>query len=717
MATWRSDSYSGRYMELSITESVDVVNNKSTLYWTLSSVGGNVPYYTIGETTVTINGQQVYHKAQTDWSTGVFPAAVGSTSGSVTVTHDSDGSKSISVGFSTRVYVWQPLEYGGTMALTKIDRAAPSVSFGVSNITANSFKIAASTSVTASKWWYSLDGGTSWTEFGSEGTAKEVTVTGLAPNTSYNVQVCARKKSNQVDGYSEKASYKTLGGTIIDSVTTIIADSDTVNVTMMSTVYDSSYYHKLTIKNGTTVILTTDAVKFTSSGYARRTMSLTSDERTTLLNSMANVASFTATLELASYTNSACTTQVGNASTKTCNVTTRKSASGPSFTDFSYEDSRGFVSSLTGNDDDKAILIQSFSSLVVNVKGARAKNGARIVGYGCRIGDVSKGSRAAKIYAGTIDAYGDEVELKVYCTDSRGYTYSITKNVKILKYEKPKVYSAALRRKDAIEDIIHCEFSGSFSSIKPGDTELNSVKFAGYYYKKTTEDTWSDFCSVKDDVKTYGTSFNFSTEQLMMNATQALSLDPEYTYDVHLVVRDQLDTYTSYDDYFVVPNGKPIISMRKRNSTYDFARVGINNPNPEVALDVTGDIHTNGASVLAYTEAVNDATSSWSYRKYADGTCDLWARVDCGTFDITKERSDGWYGGTDKIVLEYPFDVDNAVINATYESANQIGGLPWIVYPGSTKKTPEFQITRAVAVEGSKGYLHIQVHGTYGGGE
>ena len=31
MATWRSDSYSGRYMELSITESVDVVNNKSTL--------------------------------------------------------------------------------------------------------------------------------------------------------------------------------------------------------------------------------------------------------------------------------------------------------------------------------------------------------------------------------------------------------------------------------------------------------------------------------------------------------------------------------------------------------------------------------------------------------------------------------------------------------------------------------------------------------------
>lgn len=247
MATWRSESYDGRYLELTITEAVDTVSNTSTLYWTLTSAGGSSSYYTVDTTTVTINGVTVYSKGRTYWSDKVFPAAKGSVSGSVTVSHNSDGSKTIDVGFSTRVYVFGSQEYGGSMALTSIDRTAPSVSFGVSNITANSLKISASSSATASQWWYSLNGGTSWTEFGSEGTSREVTVTGLTPNTSYNVQVCARKKSNQVDGYSAEASYKTLGGTVINSTSTVTADSDTVKVTMGLTVYDGTFYHKLTM--------------------------------------------------------------------------------------------------------------------------------------------------------------------------------------------------------------------------------------------------------------------------------------------------------------------------------------------------------------------------------------------------------------------------------------------------------------------------------------
>lgn len=612
MATWRSESYDGRYLELTITESIDTVNNKSTLYWTLTSAGGSTSYYTIGETTVTINGQQVYHKAMTDWSTKVFPAAKGSTSGSVTVTHDSDGSKSIAVGFSTRVYAWQPLEYGGTMTLTKIDRAAPSVSFGVSNITANGFKISASSSVTASRWWYSLNGGASWTEFGSEGTSKEITVTGLTPNTSYNVQVCARKKSNQVDGYSAKTSYKTLGGTVINSTSTVTADSDTVKVTIGLTVYDSSFYHKLTIKNGSTTILTTAAVKFAASGTSNRSITLTAAERTKLLNAMANMKSFTATLELATYSNAACTTQVGSASTKTCTITTTESISKPAFTDFSYVDSRGLVGKLTGNTDDNVILIQSYSSLVVNAVAGTAKNGATIKSYSASIGSASKTSNTTSIDVGVIDSYGDSMVMTVSCIDSRGYATSVTKRVKVLKYEKPKLYSVTLRRKDEIEDIIQLAFRGAISSLKPdGATEKNGLKFTGYYYKKTTEDAWSDFISVKGDVTESGTSFSFSAEQLMLSSTAALSLDTELSYDFHLLIRDKLDYYASYDDYFVIPQGKPLVSLRKRNGTYDYPRVGINNPNPTEALDVAGNIMMNGMYVLGFVGKVSGYFSSY----------------------------------------------------------------------------------------------------------
>lgn len=595
MASWRSDSYEGRYLELTITESVDVVGNKSILRWNLASVGGESTYYTIAATTVSIGGKTVYSKGITYWSDYEFPAAKGSVSGSITVPHDDDGRKSVDVKFSTRVYISGAKEYGGTMALTKIDRTAPSVAFGVSNITANGLKISASSSVTASKWWYSLNGGTNWTEFGSEGTSKEVTVAGLTPNTSYNVQVRARKKSNQVDGYSSKAAYKTLGGTVINSASTVTADSDTVKVTMGLTVYDGAFYHKMTIKNGSTTILTTASVKFTASGTSNRSITLTAAERTKLLNAMANMKSFTATLELATYSNAACTTQVGSASTKTCTITTTESISKPAFADFSYVDSRGLVGNLTGNTGDNVILIQSYSSLVVNAVAGTAKNGAAIKSYSASIGSASKTSNTTSIDVGVIDSYGDSMVLTVSCIDSRGYATSVTKRVKVLKYEKPKLYSVTLRRKDEIEDIIQLAFRGAISSLKPdGATEKNGLKFAGYYYKKTTEDTWSDFVSIKDDVTESGTSFTFSAEQLMLSATAALSLDTELSYDFHLLVRDKLDTYASYDDYFVIPQGKPLVSLRKRNETYDFPRVGINNPSPTEALDVAGNVKCSG---------------------------------------------------------------------------------------------------------------------------
>ncbi len=64
MATWKSAAYDGRYLQLDISESVNVVGNSSTLSWTLTSTGGASTYYTIVDTTtVTINGTTVYSRA------------------------------------------------------------------------------------------------------------------------------------------------------------------------------------------------------------------------------------------------------------------------------------------------------------------------------------------------------------------------------------------------------------------------------------------------------------------------------------------------------------------------------------------------------------------------------------------------------------------------------------------------------------------------------
>lgn len=103
----QSEAYDGRYMKLTCTQTRDVVNNKSTINWILTSTGGDDNYYSTGPTTVTINGEQVYYKARVKYTAQTFPAAKGSVSGSIDVPHNTDGTKSIEVSLATRIY------YGG----------------------------------------------------------------------------------------------------------------------------------------------------------------------------------------------------------------------------------------------------------------------------------------------------------------------------------------------------------------------------------------------------------------------------------------------------------------------------------------------------------------------------------------------------------------------------------------------------------------------------
>lgn len=96
--------YNGRYLYLSCTQEKNIAGNKSVIRWTLVSEGGSSNYYDIGPTTVTINGNQVYHKERVSWDTKVFPASKGSVSGTLEVEHDALGNKTINVSLSTAIY-------------------------------------------------------------------------------------------------------------------------------------------------------------------------------------------------------------------------------------------------------------------------------------------------------------------------------------------------------------------------------------------------------------------------------------------------------------------------------------------------------------------------------------------------------------------------------------------------------------------------------------
>lgn len=575
MATFTSNTYDGRYLQLTITESVDVPSNTSTLTWTLTSAGGSAVYYTIDETIITINGVTVYSKARTNWEDRVFPAAKGSVSGSLPVVHNSDGTKNANIEFFTRVYVFGSLDYGGTMTLTNIDRTAPTVSCSVSGITASGFKITANSSATADIWQYSLNGGTSWTQFSTTaGTSASITLSSLTANTTYSVKTRARKKSNQVYGTSGTVSAKTLGGAILNGCNTVTADAATVSLTLNATVYNASYSNYVTIKNGSTVYVSFPARTWTT-GTANRTITLSQTERADLLDAMASLKSFTATIELVTKDG---TTQVGNTSTCTCTIQTTAANSAPTMTAFTYKDSRSTTSAVTGNDQ---LFIQTYSYLYVTPGTATARNGASIVKYAATCnGKTVSNTTGAALNLNGIEKSGT-LDVVVTATDSRGYTVSNTQQITVIPYAKPKVSEISLRRTNDIEAEMQLIFKGSISPVTVSGTQKNSLKYVQYRYKLTSESSYGSYTSILSSVTQNDTSFSFSNLELC-------SLDANSSYDFHVYIRDQLNTLSSVSLYFTVPQGTPLVALRKK-------KVGINTPTPEAALHVVGDAKIEGA--------------------------------------------------------------------------------------------------------------------------
>jgi len=124
MFTLQTKAYDGRYMELSCEQVPDVAGNCSELRWTLTVTGGSSSWYSTGPTTLEIGGQQVYYSKRKSYSTGVFPAAKGSVSGSLTVRHNDDGSLTVPVRLTTAIYTQTLSVTEGDWQLEPIARAS-----------------------------------------------------------------------------------------------------------------------------------------------------------------------------------------------------------------------------------------------------------------------------------------------------------------------------------------------------------------------------------------------------------------------------------------------------------------------------------------------------------------------------------------------------------------------------------------------------------------
>lgn len=188
----------------------------------------------------------------------------------------------------------------------------------------------------------------------------------------------------------------------------------------------------------------------------------------------------------------------------------------PTIENVIYYDSDTSIASITKDDQ---LIVQGKSSFAVDIPKATAKKEATIAKYTVEFLNIKRDeSTASKIVFGTLDANTD-FELKVTATDSRGYTVSTTKTVKVLEYALPTI-SGTAKRLNNYEDLTTLHAYGSISSIN----EQNTMAISYQYRMQGGE--YSNWIDIDNDT-------DIETE-----------FDKEYSYEIKFQLIDRFSTVT-----------------------------------------------------------------------------------------------------------------------------------------------------------------------------
>lgn len=203
MATFYSNNYGGRQLRL------EVWQDGGYLKWTLYSEGGSSAFYTIYNLSISIAGQNVYSPGTVGWNSKVFPAATGSTGGSVWVGH-SASYREFYVSFIGAVYYNRSTQNGGNVGMGATI-STPSLSgLSISSVSDTSaylsFNINSANNGNVSDSYIDL----SLSNFGS--VVKSIgsragTFTGLEPNRTYYARGNAANEAGR--SYTGVSSFTT----------------------------------------------------------------------------------------------------------------------------------------------------------------------------------------------------------------------------------------------------------------------------------------------------------------------------------------------------------------------------------------------------------------------------------------------------------------------------------------------------------------------------
>lgn len=547
-----------------VSGSVDIATNTSKVYWELVLKTGTSYFYKwYVERSVVINGKTV-HSARDQQSPDANSELI-LASGTETITHDSNGDKTISCSASASTateqsYLPGSASVSGSLKLSTVPRYATS-NQSLNSKTETTIKMNWSSDNTCDYIWYSKDNGSSWTAVGSvSAKSGSYTISGLSANTTYKIKTRVRRKDSQLTTDSSSTSVATYDYPHCTSTPDfMIGDGVTLNL-----------YNPLNRSVNIIGKSLSDEEIFRWEGFTGTSIFAFTDGES-VNKQYASLAFATEGQYKVDIVYGSITKTRNNYNIYKINPNNCK----PVFTDFEYSTD---LSELTGNND---TVINGKTTTTFKISPANKAEGsysAIIVGYRVECGSLSKTTHYS-----TSDEVVETIEnctsnsIKVTAIDSRGLETTVPKTISNFKtYSKPSFASGSTERNNGVDSETHLNLKMNYWNGNFGSKD-NKITGFRYRTKKATATEYGSWFEQSLNNLIYDDDVVSVNDLMIHENGSSGGFAVGVAYNIQVQISDGADNYileTVNSENYSITDGKVALSVLKDNSG-DY-HVGVN---------------------------------------------------------------------------------------------------------------------------------------------
>ena len=234
----------------------------------------------------------------------------------------------------------------------------------------------------------------------------------------------------------------------------------------------------------------------------------------------------------------------------------------PTFPNFDYEDINPKTIALT---DNPKILINGYSNLKVKISTenkAYSNYGAQMDKYRLNVGSMTSVDAPYKSDA-TVEMTINNINspsITVTAIDKREYSTPVQKTATFKAYFKPVIKAmSAIRGDGGVGSQVTLVFNGDWWNNNFGKVQ-NTIKNIEYYYKKTTESSWTKGNMVIiPTISGNEFSGNIEIEGPVTDENGNKGFDVSNAYNIKLVIIDELDKSNEYQT--TLGTGAPALAI------------------------------------------------------------------------------------------------------------------------------------------------------------